>query len=574
MMALWVLPLSVSPGLAQFGGVDTTFKPGFDNKVFSILVQPDGKLLVSGFFTKVGNASRRGIARLNADGSVDATFDPGTGAVNTTGLPHTVEAQALQSDGRVVIGGRFNQFNGVPRNAIARLNSDGSLDMSYTPVVEYPDIVVVAALAVQPDGKILIGGEFTSVNGTPRSYVARLNPDGSLDLTFDPGAGPNSGVTASAVQSDGRFVVVGSFTSFNGASRARIARLNAEGSLDMSFDPGAGPNNYVTSTSLQPDGKTVIGGAFTSVGGTNRIFVARLNSDGSLDNSFQPNITLSFGSVLAVQTEVDGKIYVGGSFSTVDGLSRNNLARLNGDGSLDMSFSVGSGSSGGQQNFGVYAFAIQTNGNVLVGGDFTTFNGVRLNYLARLLADQGGTVQFASANYSVDENGGSATIAVRRTGSTSGTVAVNYLTSGGTATAGVDYVAQAGALLFGPGETNKIFTVPILPDALVEGNETVNLALGNPIGGVILGTNQTATLTITDDTNSVPLRFTSISPVSGNQLRLTLSGQAGRAYVLQATTNVSNWISIKTNTATNSVFDFFDTGVTSFQRRFYRAFGQ
>ena len=102
----------------------------------------------------------------------------------------------------------------------------------------------------------------------------------------------------------------------------------------------------------------------------------------------------------------------------------------------------------------------------------------------------------------------------------------------------------------------------------------MNLALGNPIGGVILGANQTATLTITDDTNSVPLRFTSISPVSGDQLLLTLSGQAGRAYVLQATTNVSNWISIKTNTATNNVFDFFDTGVTSFQRRFYRAFGQ
>ena len=108
MMALWILTCSVSPILAQFGGVDTNFKPGFDNEVFSILVQPDGKVLVSGFFTKVGSASRRGIARLNADGSVDATFNPGTGAVNTTGLPHTVQAQALQSDGRVVIGGRFN----------------------------------------------------------------------------------------------------------------------------------------------------------------------------------------------------------------------------------------------------------------------------------------------------------------------------------------------------------------------------------------------------------------------------------------------------------------------------------
>jgi hypothetical protein len=330
----------------------------------------------------------------------------------------------------------------------------------------------------------------------------------------------------------------------------------------------------VPTTSLQPDGKTVIGGQFTSVGGTNRIFVARLNTDGSLDNSFQPNIVLGFGGVLAVQTEVDGKVYVGGDFSTVDGVSRINLARLNADGSLDMSFSVGSGSSGGQNNLGVYAFAIQTNGNVLVGGDFTTFNGVRLSYLARLVADQGGAVEFTSANYSVDESGGSAAISVRRTGSTNGTVSVNYLTSGGTATAGADYMALAGALLFGPGETNKVFTVPIVPDALVEPNETVNLVLGNPIGGVILGTNQTATLTIIDNTNSAPLRFTTIAPVSGDQVRLTLSGQAGKTYVLQATTNISNWSSIKTNTVTNNVFDFFDTGVIIFQRRFYRAFGQ
>ncbi len=570
MMALWVLPLSVSPGLAQFGGVDTTFKPGFDNEVFSILVQPDGKLLVSGFFTKVGNASRRGIARLNADGSVDSTFDPGTGAVNTTGLPHTVEAQALQSDGRVVIGGRFNQFNGVAHNAIARLNASGALDSAFNPIVDE----IVVALALQPDGKILIGGEFSLVNGTPRNHVARLNPDGSLDTSFDPGTGLNASVQRFALQADGKIILGGQFTSVNGVTRVRVARLNPNGSLDTTFDPGEGPNKFVGTMSLQPDGKTVIGSQFTSVGGTNRIFVARLNTDGSLDNSFQPNIALGFGGVLAVQTEVDGKVYVGGDFSTVDGVSRINLARLNADGSLDMSFSVGSGASGGQNDLGVYAFAIQTNGNVLVGGDFTTFNGVRLNYLARLFADQGGAVQFTGANYNVGENGGSATIAVRRTGSSNGAVAVNYLTRNGTAMAGADYLAQAGALLFGPGETNKIFTVPILPDALVELNETVNLALGNPIGGVILGTNQTATLTITDDTNSVPLRFTSISPVSGDQMRLTLSGQAGRAYVLQATTNVSNWVSIKTNTATNSVFDFFDTGVTSFQRRFYRAFGQ
>src|SRR5207249_219602 len=115
----------------------------------------------------------------------------------------------------------------------------------------------------------------------------------------------------------------------------------------------------------------------------------------------------------------------------------------------------------------------------------------------------GGTVAFGRASFTVDENGGSATIAVQRTGSANGTVAVNYLTSNGTATAGPDYAAQAGVLMFGPGETNKVFSVPILPDALVENDETVNLALGNPIGGVILGNQQTATLTITDNTQLV-----------------------------------------------------------------------
>jgi hypothetical protein len=258
----------------------------------------------------------------------------------------------------------------------------------------------------------------------------------------------------------------------------------------------------------------VIGGYFTKIGVVPRVFVARLNSDGFLDNSFQPNITLVHGSVSAVQTEVDGKVYVAGYFSVVDAMSRSDFARLNSDGSLDTNFvaSVVSGAS----DLGLYGIALQADGQVLAGGNFTRFNGVNVNYLARLIADDGGAVEFAGANYSVDEGGGSATVAVRRLGSTNGTVAVNYLTIDGTAMAGVDYVAQAGALLFGPGETNKVFTVPILLDGLMETNETVTLALGNPIGGVILGTNHTATLTIINNTNA-PVNTAPVLPMPANQ---------------------------------------------------------
>ena len=133
----------------------------------------------------MGNTSRSGIARLNSDGSLDTSFNPGSGAFNTIFNQHgLVETLALQSDGRVVVVGRFQLFNGVARNYIARLNSDGSLDNVYAPALS--DIAVT--LALQPDGKILVGGEFLSVNGTPRNRIARLNADGSLDPTFNPGA--------------------------------------------------------------------------------------------------------------------------------------------------------------------------------------------------------------------------------------------------------------------------------------------------------------------------------------------------------------------------------------------------
>ena len=517
-MTLWIPLCSLSPALAQSGGVDSTFKPGFDNEVFTVRVQPDGKVVASGFFTKVGNSSRRGVARLNADGSVDTGFNPGTGTSTTNGLPHTADTLALQTDGRVILAGRFQKFNNITQSYVARLNSDGSLDTNFTPVVEAPpfDDPLVVALAIQPDGKILIGGEFSSVNGTPRNYIARLNTDGSLDTDFDPGSGLNASPQAIALQTNGAVIIGGQFTTVNGATRIRVARLNPNGSLDNTFDIGAGPDQYVAALSLQPDGKVVIGGRFTTIGGVPHIFIARLNTDGSLDGSFHPNIALAFGGVLAVQTEVDGKVLIGGTFASIDGTARKNFARLNADGSLDLNFSVPSGPSGGQNDLGLFGIAIQRDGKVLVGGDFTRFNGVNVNYLTRLVADEGGAIEFAGANYSVNESDGSATIDVRRTGSTNGTVAVNYLTIDGTATAGADYVAEAGALLFGPGETNKVFTIPILPDGLVEPNETVTLALGNPIGGVILGTNHTATLTIINNTNSLP-NSAPVLPVQANR---------------------------------------------------------
>ncbi|MBX2927528.1 MAG: T9SS type A sorting domain-containing protein [Saprospiraceae bacterium] len=282
---------------------------------------PTGKSSSGGGFTSYNGTPRNFIARLNADGSLDTGFNPGTGASSG------VYAMALQPDGKILIGGFFNSYNGTGRNRIARLNADGSLDTGFNPGTGANDWV--QSLALQPDGKILIGGGFTSYNGTGRNRVARLNADGSLDTGFNPGTGANGWVWAMALQPDGKILIGGLFTTYNGTGRNYIARLNADGSLDTGFNPGTGAGSTVWAMALQPDGKILIGGDFTTYNGTGRNRVARLNADGSLDTGFNPG-TGANNVVRAMSLQPDGKILIGGAFTGYDGTGRNRVARVNG----------------------------------------------------------------------------------------------------------------------------------------------------------------------------------------------------------------------------------------------------
>ena len=229
------------------------------------------------------------------------------------------------------------------------------------------------SVAVQSDGKVLISGSFSTYNGTSRGYVARLNSDGSLDTGFlATGAGLNSGVSSIAVQSDGKVLIGGAFTAYNGTSRGRVARLNSDGSLDTGFlATGAGSDSSVYSVAVQSDGKVLIGGAFTAYNGTSRGRVARLNSDGSLDTSFLATGAGANGNVYSIALQSDGKVLIGGDFSTYNGTSRGYVARLNSDGSLDTSFLA----TGAGADISVNAVAMQSDGKILIGGWFTTYNG-------------------------------------------------------------------------------------------------------------------------------------------------------------------------------------------------------
>ncbi|OQX06642.1 MAG: hypothetical protein BWK80_50465 [Desulfobacteraceae bacterium IS3] len=364
------------------GDLDTTFDPGTgpNNYVYAVAVQPDGKIVIGGSFTTVSGVSRSGIARLNIDGSLDTTFNPGLGA---SGYLFSI---AVQPDGKILIGGGFSTFNSVSRYGVARLNTDGSLDMTFDPGSGASNVYSVV---LQPDGKVLIGGNFYRVvNGTYRYGIARLNADGSLDTTFDPGKGADSrSVDEVALQPDGKILIVGGFSTFNSTSRNRIARLNANGFLDTSFDPGIGANDDIFWVTVQSDGKILIGGEFSTFNNEIRQKIARLNADGSLDTSFDPGSGTD-KNVYSIAVESDGKILIGGDFKTFNGTERKGIARLNADGSLDTTFDIGAGTAESlYSSNAVKAMALQSDGKIVIGGDFTKFNEITRNKVARLTSD-------------------------------------------------------------------------------------------------------------------------------------------------------------------------------------------
>jgi uncharacterized delta-60 repeat protein len=364
------------PGLyAQAGGLDATFDPNVAGSfVIDTALQPDGKIIIVGTFQTVGSVPRNRLARLNADGTVDATFNPGTGADGE------VDRVVLQADGKILIGGFFGTVNGQTRNRFARLNANGSVESTETFDVGTGANGNVTSIAVQPDGRILIAGGFSLVNGQTRRGIVRLETNGSVDATFDVGNGAQSGsVLDMAVQPDGKIVLGGSFRLLNGQSIQCLGRLTTSGTVESTFNPQ--PNEFVQSVVVQPDGKILFSGVFTSVGGQARSRIARLQPNGTLEGTGTFNTTIDFATqTMALQT--DGKVLIGGTFTTVNGLSRMRITRLNIGGSVDPTFSPNAGAGGTVNNV-----AVQADGRVILGGSFITVNGTTRNRMARLVND-------------------------------------------------------------------------------------------------------------------------------------------------------------------------------------------
>ncbi|HLM60608.1 MAG TPA: FG-GAP-like repeat-containing protein, partial [Pyrinomonadaceae bacterium] len=308
------------------GSVDQTFVANTGSIAQSgttVALQPDGKIIVAGYFFSINGVSRRFIARLNDNGTLDTAFNVPLGS-----LQSLIDEIVTLPDGKIIIGGNIRLANGEVRG-VARLNNDGSFDTSFNLVNATPVssvVSVVRALEIQHDGKIMIGGQFTQINGVTRGRIARLNTDGTLDKTFNPPSGANSDVADLAVQSNGSAVIGGEFTNVNGNTAAKyLARLLPDGNLDPSFVGTA--EHPVYAVEKEANGKILYSGIFGINNFVRRFGLARLNPNGSPDNSFT-GVVLN-DAALSIFIQNDNKITIAGEFSRVNGISTIGVARLN-----------------------------------------------------------------------------------------------------------------------------------------------------------------------------------------------------------------------------------------------------
>ncbi len=394
------------------GKVTTDFASSFDN-ASAVAIQSDGKIVAAGgvFGSAAAGSADFALARYNSDGSLDTTFGIG-GKVQTDFASSYERAYALtiQADGKIVAAG-ISQIGGDGDFALVRYNSDGSLDTSFgSGGIVHTDFGATFfeqanAVAVQSDGKIIAAGQTFSFSTGTDLALARYNSDGSLDTSFgsagtgkvtlDVGGGAYQQINAIAIQSDGMIVAAGYTAPIGGSTAFLITRYTTGGSLDSTFGTGGivlttlfGTNDLAHSLVIQPDGRIIVGGETTSVtaSSANTDFaLVRYNTDGSLDASFGASgiVTTDFTSgstdqVRGVALQVDGKIVAAGRYfvPNVPGNGDFAVARYNTDGSLDTTFGNG-GTGFVTTDFSVSSddcsgVALQSDGQIVVVGS-TTF---------------------------------------------------------------------------------------------------------------------------------------------------------------------------------------------------------
>jgi uncharacterized delta-60 repeat protein len=348
---------------------------GFNNGLIELAIQPDGKVICIGAFTSYNGTPAAGIIRLNTDGSVDPTFVYGTGFTPAGASPNTL---AIQADGKIILSGAFAgiSYNGSPVGNPFRINANGSIDGTYTQGA-ISTITNNAAndISIQSDGKAVFVG-----TTLPAPYIFRIDTLGVIDATFVTGTGFNLSTQAIDIQLDQKIIVGGFFSSYDGNAANDFARINTNGSFDATFSSGTGiGGGQVYDLAIQSDQKIIVVGQFSSYNGNSVNDIVRINTNGSIDVTFNSG-TGFVGLCTSVIIQTDGKIILAGGFTSYNGVSANSIIRLNSDGSVDTSWNYGTG-------FNNTTIAMDTDlatSTLVAGGDFTSFDGQPYNRIISL----------------------------------------------------------------------------------------------------------------------------------------------------------------------------------------------
>jgi len=337
--------------------IDYSFNPGSgidgaSSTAYCLSVLTNGQIVVGGYFSQYNGVSFNNIARLNRDGCPDTDFFVGQGPSGT------VYALAPQTNGMMLVGGNFSVVNGIIRGGLVRLRFDGSLDIGFNPNVASSAL----ALAVRPNGQIVVGGGFPQIAGRSIVALAQLNADGTLDSSFIAGLAGGSSVTSLALDSSGNVYAAGNL--FIVTNQYSLARFKSDGSIDPAF--AFGPlNGSVSTVMIAPNGQIVVSGTFSEINGYSRYNIARLNSDGSVDPNFHPSPQF-YATLLSIQP--NGKIFA---------MMNSALTLLNVDGTTDSTFNPVIAIP--------YAVATQPDGKILVAGHFNQVDGANaINSIVRL----------------------------------------------------------------------------------------------------------------------------------------------------------------------------------------------
>lgn len=314
-----------------------------------------------------------------------------------------IQTLALQPDGKIVTGGQFSKVNGITRSSLARLDRDGSLDENFFAggKIEGPPFnlnpattgtsSLISSIVIRPDGKVVVAGSFTNVNGIQAGNVVRLNPDGTLDREFAVTPGPATTVWSMENLTDQKLLIAGTITTNSGF----VMRLNADGSRDPTFDAAGAVTGPVYAVRIQGDGKVVLAGALADSGNVNQNRpVIRLHADGRLDTTFQ--FSPSFNAMgFSMALQADGRILVGGVFKQTTGTtSWSGLMRLDATGRIDLGFDPSPGANDGPivgiPRFGggpwsaVRSILITDSSTALIAGNFGSFNLEQRVYFCRV----------------------------------------------------------------------------------------------------------------------------------------------------------------------------------------------